>query len=332
MELVSIICPIYNEIRFVEKCIDSILHQDYPIEAMELLLVDGMSTDGTRDVIAKYAKKYTWIHLLDNPHHTAPYAMNIGIRAAKGEYICRIDAHSIFSTNYVSTLLNALQTLPNAANVGAVCKTLPANESRKAQAIALACSNPLGVGNSTFRISTVMRPTRVDTVPFGFWRKSIFDEIGLFDEELTRNQDDELNARITMHGGYIYLVPTISTAYYSRENIAKVSKMFYQYGLYKPLVNKKIKRPVTIRQFVPFAFVLGLIIGLPLAFINTLCCWIYLCCIALYITLICSIGLRYKNAYLPLVFCCIHVSYGWGYIRGLLKLLFHSSFDVQNNR
>ena len=212
--MVSIICPIYNEERFIEACIQSVLAQDLPKENWELLLVDGGSTDRTRALLAPYLERNANIRLLDNEHRMAPYAMNIGIRAAKGEYICRIDAHSTFPTNYVSTLLRYMNELPDATNVGGVCQTLPANDSPKAQAISIACSHPLGVGNSTFRTATIDKPTEVDTVPFGFWKKNLFDEIGLFDEELTRNQDDEFNARTIQHGGHIYLVPGICTTYF----------------------------------------------------------------------------------------------------------------------
>lgn len=332
MITVSIICPIYNEERFIEECLWSILAQDLPSQQWELLLVDGMSTDQTRALVQPYLDRYDNIRLLENPHRTAPYAMNIGIRAAKGEYICRIDAHSAFPTHYVSTLLRYTKELPDASNVGGVCETLPANDSLKAKAIAIACSHPLGVGNSTFRTATVEQPIQADTVPFGFWRKSLFDEVGLFDEEMTRNQDDEFNARIIQHGGKIYLVPGISTTYYARDTIAKTWKMFYQYGLFKPLVNKKVKYPATIRQFIPLAFVLGIILGLPLACLNAVFAWMYIAALALYLMLTCGIAVRYKNQYLPIVFACIHFSYGWGYIRGILKLLTNHSFNVQYNR
>lgn len=332
MDFVSIICPIYNEERFIEACIQSVLAQDLPKEKWELLLVDGGSTDRTRTLIAPYEEKHSNIRLLDNPHRTAPYAMNIGIRAAKGEYICRIDAHSTFPTNYVSTLLHYMSELPDATNVGGVCQTLPANDGLKAQAISIACSHPLGVGNSTFRTATIDQPTQVDTVPFGFWKKSLFDEIGPFDKELTRNQDDEFNARTIQHGGHIYLVPGICTTYYARDTIAKTWRMFYQYGLFKPLVNKKIHHPATIRQFIPLLFVLSVIFGLPLAFVHPVLGILYVCGIGFYLLAVSSISIKYHNIYLPLVFATIHFSYGWGYLCGIGKLLFKQPFNVESSR
>ena len=330
--MVSIIWPIYNEERYIENCIQSVLKQDIPADSWELLLIDGMSTDNTRIIAQPYINQYPNIRMIDNPKRTAPCAMNIGIRTAKGEYICRIDAHSLFPSNYISTLLSYIEELPNAANVGGVCDTKPANDSKKAKAIAITCRHPLGVGNSTFRTRTISKPKKTDTVPYGFWRKELFNIIGLFDEELTRNQDDEFNARTIRHGYKIYLVPKLSVSYYSRDSILKTGRMFYQYGLFKPLVNHKIKRPATTRQFVPLFFVLGLIVGLPLTFLHPLFLLIYIASILQYLLLICCVGVRYRNAYLPLVFATIHICYGWGYIEGMWKLLTKQSFQVDANR
>ena len=330
--MISIICPTYNEERFIEACLQSMLAQDFPKDQWELLLVDGGSTDQTRIRIAPYLHQNINIRLLDNPYRTTPYAINIGIRSAKGEYICRIDAHSSFPTNYLNTLSQYMKELPDAANVGCVCQTLPANDSAKAQAISIACSHPLGVGNSTFRIATIDRPTKVDTVPFGFWHKSLFDEIGFFDEELTRNQDDEFNARTIQHGKSIYLIPGIHTIYYARDSITKTWRMFYQYGLFKPLVNSKIHHPASIRQFVPMLFVLGIVIGFPLCFVHTVLWMLYVCIIGLYVLLISVIGCKYRNAYLPVVFATIHLSYGIGYWHGIGKRILKRPFNVETNR
>ncbi len=330
--MVSIICPTYNEERFIETCIQSVLNQDIPADSWELLLVDGGSTDRTRQLIQPYMDRHANIHLLDNPHRTAPYAMNIGIRAAKGEYICRMDAHSSFPTNYVSTLMRYLNELPGASNVGAACDTLPANDTTKAKAISIACRHPFGVGNSAFRTATVKEPIETDTVPFGFWRKTLFDTVGYFNEMLTRNQDDEFNARTIQQGGKIYLVPDLSVTYYARDTISKTAQMFYQYGLFKPLVNKYLKRPATFRQFVPMAFVIGLIVGLPLAFLHPVMLCIYCACVLSYVLCLAGMAVYYGNRYLPVVFATIHCSYGWGYIAGIGKILLKRPFNVKTNR
>lgn len=332
MIIISIICPIYNEERFIDNCIQSVLHQDIPSNRWELLLVDGFSTDATRRLIQPYVEQYANIRLLDNPHHTVPYAMNIGIRAAQGEYICRMDVHTSFQSNYLSTLLRYINELPDAANVGCTCNTLPANDSAKAQAIAIACSHPLGVGNSTFRTATIRSPKRVGTVPFGFWSKSLFDQIGLFDEELTRNQDDEFNARTIQSGKHIYLVPNSEITYYTRDNISKIGRMFYQYGLFKPLVNHKLKHPATARQFAPLLFVTGLVIGLPLSFTHPVLFGTYIATVSFYLLCICTAGIHYRNAYLPPVLATMHISYGWGYICGICKVLFRKPINAKTNR
>ena len=229
-------------------------------------------------------------------------------------------------------ILRYLNELPDASNVGGVCETMPANESKKAQAIAIACSHTLGVGNSMFRTAKVHEPVKADTVPFGFWRKSLFDQMGMFDEEMTRNQDDEFNARTIQNGGHIYLVPGICIRYFARDTLAKTWGMFYQYGLFKPLVNKKIKHPATVRQFVPLLFVISLLIGLPLACLFPMVRIIYLTIIALYIVLLGFEGLKYKNAYLPPVFATIHIGYGLGYMHGIVKVLCKRPFYVETNR
>ncbi len=310
---ISIICPCYNERAFIGACIDSIAHQDCGVTNIELLVVDGMSQDGTRDIVTEKAKQYSWLRLVDNPRKIAPVAMNIGINQARGKYIVRVDAHSIYPSNYVSSLVYALDNLAGAQNVGAICRTLPADDSLMARANAITASHPFGVGNSSFRIGAD-RIKEVDTVPFGCWRKEWLQQIGGFDEELVRNQDDELNARTIEHGGKIYLLPTIIVDYYARRTLAQAWKMFYQYGLYKPLVNQKLQRPATLRQFVPPLFVLGLFPALPL-----------------YLLIVGGISIRYRNIALMLSFPAIHLSYGLGYWVGLIHILLHKKMNVNSN-
>lgn len=332
---ISIICPIYNEEKYISACIDSIVEQDIDHSQIELLLVDGMSTDNTRVIVASFQEKYSWIKLLDNPNKIVPTAMNIGIEAAQGTIIVRIDAHAEFPTNYISELAKQLDVL-EADNVGAICETLPANDTLEAKAIATALSSSFGMGNSYFRIgaTSVMQ---VDTVPFGCFRKEVFDKVGLYDVELTRNQDDELNGRIIKHGGRIFLIPQLVVKYYARDTVKKVAKMFYQYGLFKPLVNKKLGSPATIRQFFPLAFVLGLLVGPLFAFIHPLFITLYGLVVVLYFVLAFYFGVKdakdkREAVILPYIYFTIHFSYGWGYIVGLYKLITGKDFNVKINR
>lgn len=333
--MISVICPIYNEEKYISECINSILLQDYPKNDMEVLLVDGMSTDRTREIVLSYCVKYPFIHLLDNPQKIVPYAMNIGIHAAKGDIVIRLDAHAIYPDNYFSELVTKLHEL-NADNVGAVCRTLPADDSPKCRAIAAALSSSFGMGNSYFRIGA-KDIIKVDTVPFGCYRKEVFDKIGLYDTDLIRNQDDELNARLVKHGGKIYLLPYLIVDYFARNTIKKTGKMFYQYGLYKPLVNKKLGSPATIRQFFPLAFVLGLIFGLALSILSKYILIAYLAVIAIYFLLALVYSLKSYSS-IPQVmwqiatYITVHINYGWGYLVGIYKILTKTNFQAKVNR
>jgi glycosyltransferase involved in cell wall biosynthesis len=314
--------------------LESILQQDFPKEEMEVLLVDGMSTDRTREIVQQYTEQYPFIFLLDNPKRIVPTGLNIGIRVAQGDVIIRLDAHAIYPDDYFSVLVDKLFAL-NADNVGGLCRTLPAKETPVCEAIAAALSSPFGMGDSHFRIGT-NKEMQVDTVPFGCFRREVFDKIGYFDEELIRNQDDEFNGRIIKYGGHIYLIPSIVINYYGRDSIGKVAKMFYQYGLFKPLVNKKLGNPATVRQFFPPLFVVGLIGGLLLSFVHPIFCILYMVVLALYLFLAIYFSVKqFKNIKKVLLliatFVTIHVSYGWGYLCGCVKLLLKRNLTAESN-
>lgn len=335
---VSIICPIYNEEKYIVRCIESMLGQDYPSDDMEILFVDGMSTDRTRDIVSDYTAKYNHIKLIDNPQHTVPYALNEGIRRSEGDVVMRIDGHCIYPDNYVSTLTRYLQEL-DADNVGAVWNTVAARDTTVCHAIAIASSHPFGVGGSKHKIG-VKELTTTDTVPFGCYRREVFDKIGLFDTDLTRNQDDEFNARLTNHGGKIYLIPQLVINYTARDTIGKMCRMYFQYGLFKPLVNKKLGHPATIRQFFPMLFLLGIIIGGIFSLFSTIILWMYVAVLALYILIGMAIGCKsaakFKKPLLvlmmPYVFANIHLSYGYGYLAGIYKIVMNKKFNVKSNR
>ena len=222
----------------------------------------------------------------------------------------------------------------NAAEFGEIM--LASRNENKCKAIAAALSSSFGMGNSYFRIGAkdIMQ---VDTVPFGCYRKEVFERIGLYDNELVRNQDDELNARLIKHGGKIYLIPYIVVDYFARDTIKKTGKMFYQYGLYKPLVNKKLGSPATVRQFFPVAFVLGLIFGLMAGLLNRYLLMVYLFVIALYLLLAVVSSLRSSKSlrqvyYQVITYFTIHLNYGWGYLASLYRILAKKSFSVKVNR
>lgn len=337
--MLSVICPIYNEEKYISQFLDSISQQDYPKDDLEILLVDGMSKDRTRDIISEYANKYPCLRLVDNPQQTVPYAMNNGIKSAKGDVIIRLDAHAEYPSNYFTALVQKLNELEGAENVGGVCITLPCNETVAAVAIAECLSNKFGMGNSYFRVGA-KEVMSVDTVPFGCFRKSLFDKVGLYDTDMIRNQDDELNGRIIKNGGKIYLLPDVEIKYFARDKISKVRKMFYQYGLYKPLGNKKLGSPATIRQFFPLLFVIGLVVGLILCLLFPVLLPFYGAVIVLHLLIGVIEGIKsarktYKYGcifFMPYIFLNMHISYGIGYLRGMYNLLFHRGFEVKVNR
>lgn len=333
--MISVICPIYNEENYITTCIESILAQDYPKDDIEVIFADGMSTDCTREIVASYTEEYPWIRLIDNPARIVPPALNNAIKESRGDVIIRLDAHCEYPTNYFSKLISALSEL-NADNVGVVCVTLPTNDTPTAKAIAAVLSSKFGMGNSSFRVGTD-KIIQVDTVPFGCWPRRVFDEVGYFDDELIRNQDDEFNGRITKSGGKIFLIPSVKVKYFARDKVSKVAQMFYQYGLFKPLVNKKLGSPATIRQFIPLLLVCGLLVGLIISSIWHPFIGVYFSGIALYLTLAIIFSIKSSHNLTQIViqtwtYIVVHMSYGWGYLIGLWKLMTHQSFTAKNNR
>ncbi len=322
--LVSIIIPCRNEEKFIGKTLESILSMDFDMNNVEILVVDGRSDDKTREIVRELSEKYSIIKLIDNPEKTVPYAMNYGIKEAKGDIIIRMDAHSLYPENYISKLVYWLEKL-NADNIGGVWDTTPANDTLEAQAIALATSHPFGIGNAQYRISNKTEPYEVDTVPFGCYKKEVFEKIGMYDTDLTRNQDDELNARLIQNGGTIYLIPDLKIKYFARDRFSKMFKMFYQYGLFKPLVNLKLKQPATLRQFVPPLFVLFLIFGILFSFVNKVFLVMFLIGLLIYFSLNVTVSFKIAKKernlklfpYLVAAFFLIHISYGFGYLKGI---------------
>jgi Glycosyltransferases, probably involved in cell wall biogenesis len=334
-DIVSVLIPCRNEELYIAKVIENILQQDYPRNLLEVFVIDGQSTDNTRNVLHDFSVQFSFIQLIDNPDKAVPHALNKGIQRATGDVIIRLDAHCVYPTNYISCLVDQLHKL-QADNVGGVCITTAKNDSVKAKVIAAATSCSFGIGNSQFRLN-VDRIKLVDTVPFGCYRREVFAKIGFFDEELIRNQDDEFNGRLIKNGGKIYLIPDVKIIYFARENFTKLTKMFYQYGLFKPLVNKKLGMPATLRQLIPPLFVFFLFCVPIMYFFPTLrlfsvgCILLYLF-ISLFVSLrICYQKRNYSFLILPYVFFILHFSYGWGYWRGLLRfLVFQKSHKIND--
>jgi len=322
LPFISIIIPVRNERAYIGACLDSILVGSYPLELMEILVVDGSSDDGTREAVLSYAARYPCIQLLDNPARAVPHAMNIGIRAARGDPVVRVDAHAHYGPGYLQQLVTSLREL-EADNVGGVVLTRPASAAPEARAVSTILSHPFGVGNSQFRLARLTAPAEVDTVPFGCYRRDVFDRIGYYDEFFIRNQDDELNARLRQAGGRIFLVPQIQVEYVARDSLRKLARMLYQYGYFKPLIAIKLGRPATLRQLGPPLFVLALVL-LPFIALAVPYAWavwatVFLAHLAVNLTVSAQEALRQGwrlSGFLLCGFLIAHLAYGWGYLIG----------------
>ncbi len=351
--LVSIIIPCRNEEKFIGKCLESIIGQDYPHENLEVLVVDGMSEDGTRGIIEKYTDMSLrgkaeaissfqrseglprslhslamTVKLLDNPKKITPCALNIGIKNAKGKIIFWMSAHNRYEKDYVSKCVQYLNEY-NADNVGGIMVTLPRNETFIGKAIATVLSHPFGVGNSVFRTGS-KKPKWVDTVFGGCYKREVFERIGLFNENLVRGQDMEFNLRLKKSGGKTLLVPEIVSYYYALSDLRSFCRHNFINGVWAILPFKFSKiMPVSLRHLVPFVFVLGLLGTGILSFFFPLFLWLFLGIIGLHflanIYFSLRIALKKKNikylAAMPLLFASLHFGYGFGSIWGVVRFL-----------
>lgn len=326
--MLTVICPIYNEEKYIAQFLDSLLQQDYPKNDLEILLVDGMSKDQTRDIVANYIVKNPFIRLIDNPDKIVPCAMNRGIKVAKGDVIMRLDAHASYQPNYFSVLVKGLKRL-NAENVGTVCKTDVLNKTPKTLAIREVLSNKFGVGNSTFRTG-IDYEQLVETVPFGCWPREVFEKYGMYDERLVRNQDIELNKRIIRGGGKIYILPDTYCTYLARETWSGLAKNNYGNGKWNILTvyYTQTFSSLSLRHFIPLLFVLSLIIPLLLAILWWPFALVSVASLIAYTTLLSAVSIKLAIQkhlnffYLLTTFFVLHISYGWGSLIGILKLPF----------
>lgn len=326
--MLSVIVPIYNEEKYITKCIDSMLEQDYPKDDLEIILVDGNSKDRTREIVATYTKKYPFIRLIDNPNRIAPWAMNLGIKEAKGDVIMRLDAHASYQPDYFSVLVNGLKRL-KAENVGTVCKTDVLHKTPKTLAIREVLGNKFGVGNSTFRTG-IDHEQEVETVPFGCWPKEVFEKYGKYDVRLVRNQDIELNKRIIRGGGHIYILPDTYCTYLARETYHALAKNNYGNGKWNILTvyYTKMFSSLSIRHFIPLLFLLSLVVPLLFSIIWLPFALISVATLLAYTGLLTFISIKLAKEkhlnffYLITTFFVLHLSYGWGSLMGILSLPF----------
>ncbi len=324
MDDISIIIPVYNEKKYIAQCLDSIIEQDYPKNKMDILLIDGGSNDKTINYIKEYQKKYPFFKLLHNPKKVAPVAMNIGIKSATGKYIFIISAHAKYPKNYFSSLVEYCNNL-DAECVGPALFTDVKNKTLTSNAIKNVLSDRLGVG-SAFR-SGVEGIKEVDTVPFGCYKKEIFDKIGLYDERLVRNQDIELNKRLKKAGGKIFLVPDVKAVYYARENFKDLAKNSFENGKWNILTAyyTKTLSSLSLRHYIPLLFILSLLMSGMLSFLYPRILYLFLALFGLYLTIITLRSLKIKKNTSLLhqiwAFLVLHFSYGIGSLVGIFEVL-----------
>jgi glycosyltransferase involved in cell wall biosynthesis len=321
---VSVIIPVRNEEKHIGECIESVLAQTYPQIDMEILLIDGRSEDRTRQIIESFAQNHPYIKVLDNPHRIVPAALNVGIRASKGDIIIRMDAHTSYDKDYIRNCVKTLEKV-DADNVGGPIVTLPGDSTAVAQAIALATSHPFGVGNSKFRTSR--KAQYVDTITFGAFRKEIFDKIGLFNEKLIRNQDIELNSRIRRSGGRIFLTPEIKSFYYNQSTLKGLWRQNFRNGMWNIFTRAISRSSLSVRHFVPLLFVTSLLLSGIFAALHPEAVSLFVLVVVSYISanvfFTLRLGLKQSPKVvllLPLVFFVMHFSYGLGSIVGILRL------------
>ncbi len=316
--LVTVVIPCLNEERYIERCIRSVERQEYPRECLEVVVADGDSDDGTRPLLE--AMQHTWssLRVVNNPRRYTPVAMNLGIAEARGSVIIILGAHAELSPGFVARCVALLDRFPEAGCVGGLIENV--HENHTAAVVSRAMQSPFGVGNARFR--TGGKAGFVDTVAFGAYRTEALKQLGGFDEQLVRNQDDELNFRLIRAGYLIYFDPKIRSKYYVRSSFKKLFRQYFQYGYWKVYVNRKHRTVTTWRQLVPFAWVSWLALGIVATLLNRH--WAPLLTLPLLLWFLAALAAGLYAATpsrdLPALirtFFTLHLGYGAGYARGI---------------
>jgi len=325
LPFVTVIAPCRNEHEFIREAIESILYNDYPNDKIEILIVDGMSTDGTRDIVQDMSRAFSQIQLIDNPDKIVPVAMNIGVKKAKGEFVIRIDCHAKFAPNYIRSCIEVLNRT-KADNVGGYMETISESTSPIAVAISKATSSRFGVGNSAFRTGGV--EIEADTVPFGAFKREAFERFGHYDERLVRNQDIEMNSRIRRLGGKIIISPSIKLRYVNRSTYKGIWQQSFNNGVWNPYTIWLVGGGLFIRHFIPMIFVLSLLSLSTISLFNSRCLLLLTVELIVYIGAAIFFALkasekRYGSACRVLwAFFVLHIAYGLASLWGVLTVLF----------
>jgi succinoglycan biosynthesis protein ExoA len=336
---VSVLLPIYNEAKYIERCLDAILAQDYPLDELEILVIDGRSTDNTRDLVRDIQQQrdnlVPRIHLLDNPNQLQAYGLNIGVGAAKGDVLVRVDGHTLIESDYVRQCIETLRVMApeNVVNVGG--RMIPIGETDAGWAIATATRSPFSVPTA-FHHS--QQPQFVDTVYLGAWPRQVFELVGDFNPAVNINEDYELNYRIRQQNGKIYLNPAIRSVYFCRSSFRALARQYYRYGVQKVQMLKLHPEAIRARQLVPPLFVMGLVCGPLLGLLHPSLMLLWIIGMAAYLLLALAAAARARRAvmesqvnpvirptvpppmtYIFAAFVTIHMTWGAGFWAGWLK-------------
>lgn len=321
LPFVSLLMPIRNEAEFIGDALQAVLAQDYPASHIEVIVADGISTDGTQDVVRKLSARCANLRLIANPGRIVSTGLNAALREARGEIIIRIDGHCEIAPDYVSRCVEHLME-EDIDGVGGPIETI--GETFGARAIALAMSSPFGVGGAAFR-TVKDRKMLVETLAFPAYRRQAIEKAGLFDEELVRDQDDEYNYRLRKLGCRLLLAPDISSRYYSRSSLRSLWRQYFQYGFWKVRVMQKHPRQMRARQFVPALFVASLLLTLLVSAFFPVASGAFFAvagaylCASLAASLMAASKANWKLLpALPPTFATLHLAYGFGFLFGLI--------------
>jgi glycosyltransferase involved in cell wall biosynthesis len=322
--VVSVIIPVRNEERALGPCLDAVLAQTYPAQAVEILVVDGRSADGSRDVAAAYARRDPRVRLLSNPAGTIPAGLNVGIGASRGDVVARVDARVRLAPDYLETAVGLLRST-GADNVGGPVRSV--TRTVVGQALAAAWSSRLGLGDASARYGDGAERW-TDTVYLGVVPRRIFDSIGLYDEGIVQDEDTEFNYRLRARGGRILLSPRLRSEYLNDPSLARIARKNFAFGVSKVAVWRKHPGMLKLRHFVPPLFVVAVAVGPLLAWFHHVLGALWLLLVASYAAAcLVTAGGRYLKGresgalLLPVVLPLIHLSWGAGFLVGVLGML-----------
>jgi glycosyltransferase involved in cell wall biosynthesis len=318
---VTVIMPVRNEGPHMRDSLEGVLRQETAPDAFEVLVVDGRSTDETREIVRQTIASHPNVRLLDNPGRIVPTAMNVGLAEARGEFIVRVDGHCMLEPGYIR---GAIDTLRRGGSEGVGGSMVATGQGFWGEAIAVATSTPFGVGGARFHYSD--EEGEADTVYLGAYRRDYLRQIGGYDPVFVRNQDDELNYRIRARGGRVFYTPRMRAIYQVRKSLRLLFRQYFQYGLWKVPMYRKTRHPVQPRHLVPATFVLSLLVPLILAPWAPWILWLPAGAIVLHLLAgtvfaLRSRPLRLSGLGMPLVFLTLHVAYGSGFLIGTLRRL-----------